>query len=393
MLRKGILLISMFVIGIASLSPEIGNTIPAFARKYGFSCSTCHEIVPKLKEYGDEFAANAFQLPDDEEPVRAFKDVGDDRLLLQRELPIAIRLDSYVRYRTEGDINSDIETPFGVKILSGGNIAKDIGYYFYFYMNERGEITGLEDAYVHFNNLGGTEFDIMVGQFQISDPLFKRELRLTFEDYQIYKAEIGNSQTNLTYDRGIIMSYSLPTKTDLLLEIVNGSGIGDAGADQMFDEDKYKNVFFKIAQGIPFGTVGFFGYLGKEKDTVTASNWKNEFQMFGPDISLGVEKIELNAQFIRRTDKNPMFNASPGDDTVTNGIIAEMVVNPIPEKSHLYGVLLYNNISSDYVSADYETITANISYLLRTNLRLMGEFTRDLEMDESRLTFGWTAGF
>ena len=37
-----------------------------------------------------------------------------------------------------------------------------------------------------FNNLFGSELDITVGQFQISDPLFKRELRLTKDDYYIY---------------------------------------------------------------------------------------------------------------------------------------------------------------------------------------------------------------
>ncbi|MFC1489670.1 hypothetical protein ACFL6K_00515 [Candidatus Latescibacterota bacterium] len=393
MLRKSILLVSLFIIGVAALSPEIGNAIPAFARKYGFSCSTCHEIIPKLNEYGNEFAGNAFQLPDEEEPVRAFRDVGDDRLLLMREVPFGIRLDSYIRYSSDGDVGSDFETPYGVKLLSGGSIAKDISYYFYFYMNERGNVAGLEDAYIHFNNIGGTEFDIMVGQFQVCDPLFKRELRLTFEDYQIYKTKVGNSQVNLTYERGIMASYSLPTKTDLILEVVNGSGIGDAGADRLFDEDKYKNVFLKIAQEIPFGTVGLFSYSGKECDTVNASGRTSEFKMFGPDISIGVEKIGLSAQFVRRIDDNPMFIGSPGDETVTDGIIAEVTVNPNPEKSHLYGVLLYNSVSSDFMPVDYETVTASVSYLLKTNFRLMGEVTHDLEIDDSTLTFGWTAGF
>ena len=40
-----------------------------------------------------------------------------------------------------------------------------------------------------FNNVFGSELDISVGQFQVSDPLFKRELRLPFEDYQVYSIE------------------------------------------------------------------------------------------------------------------------------------------------------------------------------------------------------------
>ncbi len=42
-----------------------------------------------------------------------------------------------------------------------------------------------------FNDLFGRDLDLYVGQFQVSDPLFKREIRLPFEDYQIYGAKAG----------------------------------------------------------------------------------------------------------------------------------------------------------------------------------------------------------
>lgn len=37
--------------------------------------------------------------------------------------------------------------------MSGGNIAKDISYYFYYFISERGEMAGIEDAFVMFNDL------------------------------------------------------------------------------------------------------------------------------------------------------------------------------------------------------------------------------------------------
>ena len=33
-------------------------------------------------------------------------------------------------------------------------------------VNSTGEVAGVEDAYVHFNNIGGAPLDVMVGQFQ-----------------------------------------------------------------------------------------------------------------------------------------------------------------------------------------------------------------------------------
>jgi hypothetical protein len=396
MYRSSIILLAMFALAIAAIHAGPGDAIPAFARKYGLACSACHIAIPKLKDYGNDFAGNGFQLPDKDEPVRAFRDTGDEHLLLQRELPLAIRFDAFARFRSKGDINSDLQTPYGLKLLSGGNVAPDIGYYFYFYMNERGEVAGLEDAYIHFNNLFGTKLDIMVGQFQVSDPLFKRELRLTYEDYQIYKTTVGDSRTDLTYERGVMATYSFPTKTELILEIVNGSGIGETGA--MFDNDNNKNVFAKIKQEIPFGDIGFFVYTGREDELgsdnpATFNNECNDFLFLGPDISVGTGRIELNAQYIRRTDNNPMFAPGFDDDQVTEGYIGEAIFNPFPKKSRLFGILLYNKVTSDLPGYEYETATAGISYLLHTNMRIMGELTRDMENKETLFTLGTVMGF
>jgi hypothetical protein len=175
--------------------------IPAFARKYSMSCNVCHSPFPKLKPYGEEFAGNGFILKDKDAP-RFTMETGDDLLLLMRDFPLAVRLEGYIRNQPEPGRQADLQSLYLAKLLSGGQIAKNISYYFYFFFGERGEVAGLEDAFIMFNDLFGHDFDVVVGQFQVSDPLFKRELRLTFDDYQIYRAKPGKSSVNLTYDRG-----------------------------------------------------------------------------------------------------------------------------------------------------------------------------------------------
>ena len=119
-----------------------------------------------------------------------------------------------------------------------------------------------------FNNLFGHELDLAVGQFQVSDPLFKRELRLTFDDYQIYRVKPGTSSVNLTYDRGLMFSYGLPTGTDIVFEILNGEGIGAADAARNFDGDKYKNGMLRITQDLGEAfRVGAFSYPGNQELT------------------------------------------------------------------------------------------------------------------------------
>ena len=74
MIRKALLSVTIFVFIITLLPLHPARAIPAFARKYKLSCSTCHVAVPKLKPYGEEFAANGFILPKGEEPKRARQD-------------------------------------------------------------------------------------------------------------------------------------------------------------------------------------------------------------------------------------------------------------------------------------------------------------------------------
>src|SRR6516165_9463093 len=41
--------------------------IPAFARKYQTSCTTCHNNFPELNDFGEAFKKNGFKFPKDDE--------------------------------------------------------------------------------------------------------------------------------------------------------------------------------------------------------------------------------------------------------------------------------------------------------------------------------------
>ena len=138
-----------------------------------------------------------------------------------------------------------------------------------------------------------------MGQFQVSDPLFKRELRLSFEDYEIYKIRPGLSKANLTYDRGIMASYGFNFGLDLVGIIVNGNGIKPAGDDRLFDFDSYKSYALRAIQGLGVVNIGAFVYSGKEGPLDTA-NKDNNIIIYGPDFTIGNDKIELNAQYLYR---------------------------------------------------------------------------------------------
>ncbi len=386
-MRKSLVMILVLGFGLSVLCEE-SSAIPAFARKYNMSCNVCHSPFPKLKPYGEEFAGNGFTLKD-KEPPRFTIDAGDDLLLLMRELPLAVRLEAYLRHQPQTLGRSDLQTPYLVKLLSGGQIAKNVSYYFYFFFGERGEVAGLEDAFIMFNDLFGRDLDVVVGQFQVSDPLFKRELRLTFEDYQIYRVKAGNSTVNLTYDRGVMMSYALPTSTDIVLEILNGNGIGAADAARSFDNDKYKNGMLRISQDIGESfRIGAFGYIGNQEKYGLV----NKTTMWGPDLTLSLEQLELNVQYVARIDDRPWFTGA-GIEQKTDGGIAELIYRPEGDRSRWYGALLYNWVNSDDWRLNYRTTTAHAGYLVGRNFRVIGEYTYDTELKANRFTAGFVAAF
>lgn len=373
--------------------------IPAFARKYQMSCTTCHSpAMPRIKAFGEDFAGDGFRMKDTEAP-RYFVNTGDEKLSLLRELPIAIRLEGHITYDNENNDAFEFGFPWGLKLLSGGEISKHLSYYFYFYMSEAGEVAGIEDAFLTYTDLFGSGINISAGQFQVCDPLYKRELRLTLEDYVIYTLKPGTSSISLKYDRGIIVDYGLKTGTDFVAEIVNGNGIGEAGNEFMFDKDKYKNFFIKGSQSIgKMFNIGLFGYFGKESLADTSNAPVNSVVFWGPNLTFNFdEKFVVNVQYARRTDSEVVIEGETTEfrgDVLTHGGFAEIIFAPKGDMSDWYLTVLGNWVDSDLEELDYSSASLHAGYLLRRNVRLVGEYTWQFSNDGwGRASLGVVAAF
>ena len=393
-MKKAILITFGAVVFVQATAVNL-QAMPAFARKYQMTCKTCHTPFPKLKAYGEEFAGNGFVIKDKDAP-RYYVDTGDSFLSLLREIPVALRMEGFFIYNNADTKQWDFTSPYVLKILSGGEITKNIAYYFYFFFSERGEVAGIEDAFFMFNDLFGSDLDFYIGQFQVSDPLFKRELRLTFEDYQVYRAKPGESNINLTYDRGVMFTYGFPTGTDFTLEVLNGSGIGEANVFRNFDDDKYKNFVFRVSQDLgDYFRVGGFSYLGKEgKDGIGNSLW-----MLAADATIRAKPFELNLQYVARRDDNPSFAVStlvPSENVKTGGGFAELVYLPKGDDSKWYLTGLYNWVDSDLDELDYSSATVHFGRMLRRNIRATAEFSYvfdSIYKGHGRFAMGLVTGF
>jgi hypothetical protein len=394
--------------------PADAGAIPAFARKYNASCSLCHSAVPRLNAFGEEFAGNGFEMVVGEQP-RDTLETGDALLRLLRRIDIALRMDLFGTVTTPvrqdaGDV--DLQAPYGVKLLTGGVLAERISYYMYFYMTERGEVAGLEDAYVQFTDIAGTGVSAIVGQFQVSDPLFKRELRLPYEDYQVYRVRVGQTRADLTYDRGFMATWSPRDGTDLTVQLVNGRGLDHATDSRQYDTDDFKTVALRLSQDAGPLRIGGFAYAGTERG---AGALDNRIRVYGPDATLALgDRGELNLQYLRRTDDGVRLAACSGAScpaplaTTVDAMMAELIFWPQGVTGRWWATGLVNWISADapvmslrlgeqggtppYLDS-YRTASAGLHYILRRNVRLLGEGIWNFDQDALRLVTGFTVAF
>lgn len=384
--------------------PEPANAaggIPAFARRYGVSCSLCHNPIPVLTPFGETFAANGFRMSPKEEP-RDTLSTGDELLTLMKSVPFAIRLDAYMNAYANGKVATDFQTPYNLKLLSGGPISGGLSYYLYFFLYERGEVGGVEDAFVYANDIAGKPVDVMVGQFQVSDPLFKRELRLEYQDYAVYRARIGDQPADLTYDRGVMATADFAGFT-LTGVAVNGNGRVASGSNRRLDDNIPKNVMGHLTRDLVSGVrLGVLGYRGQQEGASgTGPTVTNTLWMLGVDATLERGPLQLNAQYVHRQDDRPTFLI--GEPRVlTDGGFAELVIRPAG--SRWYGVGLYNRVTSTRPLLDvrlggagglraYEALTGGGGYVLRRNFRVYGEVTGDLDHKALVWTLGLTTAF
>jgi len=262
---------------LATLFPASSEAMPVFARKYDISCAACHSAFPRLNEFGEQFASDNMRLPNWKDTT---KSGGDDMLALPDSVPLALRTQAYVQQREatridvvtgeEVSADTDIQAPYQLKLLSSAPLSDHITYYFYVIFAEKGGNgeAVVEDAWFRHDDIFGTDIAMMLGQFQVSDLMFAREVRLTFQDYMVYR------MAGLTYDRGLLFDYAAGP-VDLALGWVNGNGIeenftinspGYKRPDHLFDNDSGKAVFGRIGSEVAGIGFGLFGYSGAQKN-------------------------------------------------------------------------------------------------------------------------------
>ena len=311
--------------GTNAVSVPSAEAIPAFARKYTLNCAACHTAPPRLNTFGERFLENGYQLPGTEDGgITGKKHLGD------------LSLDDFANYtggRLRGNVlrsqrftqqnppaaeagivhnNSEIGFPEIFSLFTAGSLTKNIGFFAELESNLEESSTGIERAFMTFNNLGGTHVaNIRVGRIDPSATFSFSTLRQQLE----FVGESMNASTNTVQRAGLFplaasakfyglrnrsgtaISPYAPSLYNAVAETgieVRGRPFGDwfmyqigllNGANETFGDsnkgkDFYGAVRFDYARTANFSaSLSGFAYLGNSNATVltgtgqTDVNW------------------------------------------------------------------------------------------------------------------------
>lgn len=391
------------------LIPTKSEAIPAFARTYDISCVACHAAFPRLNEFGEQFVSDNYRLPNWKEST---VETGDEMLALPDSVPLALRAQAFVQAREASTIDvangdtisadSDFQAPYLIKLLSSAPLSDHISYYFYAILAEKGDNGSVivEDAWFSHDDVFGSDISLMLGQFQVSDLMFPRETRLTFQDFMVYR------MAGLTYDRGTIFGYTAGP-VDLSLGLVNGNGIsenhtinspGYKRPDHLFDNDHGKAVFGRVGGDIAGVNLGLFGYSGTQKNATgvagTESGDRDTDKIsYGVDLSgkagyktYWFAQLLQNEwdEFIDINTRYSWFGSFVGVDYIHSDHWVYSVLYNYADANDL------ENTDTVYEGIDINSLTLSTSYYFMRNVKGVIEVNVDLLDSVDKTGAYWT---
>lgn len=335
--KKKIRIVALAVFGFC-LAAMTAEAIPAWARKYGTSCATCHVAYPKLNSFGEAFRANGYRMPAGDEDLTKIKDVPMGAEAWKRlwpngiwpgsipgNFPFAVTFTGQVNIEEEAEVKTDFAFPQSIGLLGGGTLGDDVSYYVGVNLIEGNEFGGLHRVFGQFDSIKGTTMaNTRFGYMEPRAVPFSGHRRLTLSNYFVNiigfdlntlggtggapdeHAEmdehgemdegpptidiggghgahggagpftLGGSQRGLEWWGA--MSAGSSGGLEYAVGIVNGNGLGnDEGT---FDNNGFKDFYWRASWKL--GGMGVTGELGDDPaEPVQTQGWRDDSLKIG----------------------------------------------------------------------------------------------------------------
>jgi len=359
------------------------NALPAFARKYGMPCSSCHQGWPMLSPFGQAFKDNGYQLGNER-----------DAPVYQNPAywPVTFRITS--TWHRENISRAQVDGAAGVSgneasvtthgfdwsgldFHTGGTLAKNVS----FYVLPSSDNTGafhFETVFARLDNLAGSSWlNVKLGKFELDNLLSeKRILTLTnisgtYTNYHFQPATenngvnaafpgfqfgIGDNQVGVE-----VMGHSKDDRTRYSVSVLS-SNDGSPG----LPTSRSYGTFVTASQAFQVGSlglqrIGVFDYNGRAPTYFQFTNGNSSGipgnAAFGlPGTGIGnrsfyragligmfyIRKYDLTAMYFHSLDDkylatgtpvNPAFGTLPtgAQNAIWNGALFESHYTPSPQ--------------------------------------------------------------
>ena len=313
------------VLMLPFLFPSPSHAIPAFARMYGLSCSTCHIDFPKLNDFGKAFKDAGFKFPEDDAskikipPVMlgapATAELWPKAIwpgTIPGIPPIGLRMNTYFQYTGSNSDRYAALTPAGTlppfvpstdfqigsfSLLSAGNFGSDIAFWVDNFLSVGGSAAngGLGEAFLKFVDIGRlmklpkNSLNLRIGSFELELP-FTQIHSIWISPYDIYLQSNIGAMNGMIPLQQFVNNHFLLASTGQGVEISGGRHTGGynyslAVVDQHTGGGNGYSPYVPSATGSSQGGVGFS----------SNANLKDIYASFNYRFNLERDKESRNA--------------------------------------------------------------------------------------------------
>ncbi|MCC6746128.1 MAG: hypothetical protein IT371_00630 [Deltaproteobacteria bacterium] len=374
--------------------------VPAFARRYGTSCQTCHVAFPKLTPFGEAFRRRAHHFPggqDEDYRKKEQQKLGADGYKavfprsvwpgeLPAEIPISAFVTSTVRGAPEGPQRASFAAVGGSVALNGtatlGSwVSAWFGIAFLAGTGETAQVS-LERAFVAIAPFKRPWAVLRVGRFEPAIFSFSSHRMLGLAPW-ILTAPVRDNQfalepTQLGFE---VAGIALRGRGSYALGFVEG-----AGNQLNAPKDLYGRVAYKIGGMRPDGDVGTaelnladpapwrewsvqlggFGYFGwAEIGNPESASQDDRFWLAGGDVSAQLRDVSVTAAYSQARHRRPIL-AEPTRSLTVHQLMGQVDYVLFP---WLIPTVRYERRMLDGGAED--RLTPGVYLLVRANIRVV----------------------
>lgn len=268
------------LIGLSFLAAAgTAHAIPAFGRRYGVPCATCHTAIPRRNEFGDAFRKAGYRWPGlvDENagvPPIEMRGVSAGRTLLPAHVPIAITSTLGAAYTNDPEVDDPVTLGRpALSVLFGASLGEHVSTF-----GNSSTDGKLEELVLQFARpWGRPELNLRLGLIEQSTTMFKSNEALlarfptgssALSGHAISKSRMGGELNGVIASRifwatGVVQNAGAGSHLDLYYHLSTKIG----GMDFLGNEPDIDLRDEKVIQDLSL-TLAHWGYVGQVETAI-----------------------------------------------------------------------------------------------------------------------------